>query len=86
MLNITEIDGNNLYESAEEAAANDAKNLKSLGSGNTKYPTEYDPSVLERFPNPNPGSDDLVGLDCFEFRSLCVSGDTMIDVCRDESR
>jgi 7-cyano-7-deazaguanine reductase len=86
MLNITDIDGNNLYESAEEAAANDAKNLKSLGSGNTKYPTEYDPSVLERFPNPNPGSDDLVGLDCFEFRSLCVSGDTMIDVCRDESR
>lgn len=84
MLNITEIDGNNLY--AAEEAANDAKDLKSLGSGNTKYPTHYDPSVLERFPNPNPGADDLVGLDCFEFRSLCVSGDTMIDVCRDESR
>ena len=85
MLNITEMDGNNLY-AAEEEAANDAKELKSLGSGNTKYPTHYDPSVLERFPNPNPGADDLVGLDCFEFRSLCVSGDTMIDVCRDESR
>lgn len=84
MLNITEIDGNNLYAAKE--AANDAKDLKSLGSGNTKYPTHYDPSVLERFPNPNPGADDLVGLDCFEFRSLCVSGDTMIDVCRDESR
>lgn len=70
MLKITEIDDNDLM-TAEEVAANDAKNLKSLGSGNTKYPTEYDPSVLERFPNPNPGSDDLVGLDCFEFRSLC---------------
>lgn len=70
MSNITEIDENYLM-SAEQAAANDAKGLKSLGSGATKYPTEYDPTVLERFPNPNEDSDDLVGLDCFEFRSLC---------------
>lgn len=37
----------------------------------TKYPTEYDPNVLERFHNPNIGSDDVVGLDAFEFSSLC---------------
>lgn len=42
-----------------------------LGSGITKYPTEYDPSVLEKFKNRNQGSDDFVGMDCFEFSSLC---------------
>lgn len=70
MFKVREIDENGLMSPAEEAA-NDAKGLKSLGSGTTKYPTEYDPTVLERFPNPNVDSDDLVGLDCFEFRSLC---------------
>lgn len=44
--------------------------ITSLG-GATRYPTEYDPSVLERFENRNPESDDIVGLDCFEFASLC---------------
>lgn len=39
--------------------------------GKTVYPTTYDPTVLERFANPNPGTDDVVGLDCFEFGSLC---------------
>lgn len=53
-----------------------AENLRdegvlSLGSGTTKYPTEYDASVLERFKNQNVGSDDFVGMDCFEFSSLC---------------
>lgn len=53
-----------------------AENLRdegvhSLGSGKTKYPTEYDPSVLEKFQNRNKGSDDIVGMDCFEFSSLC---------------
>ena len=37
----------------------------------TKYPTEYDPSVLEKFKNPNGDTDDVVSLDCFEFGSLC---------------
>lgn len=45
--------------------------VQGLGSGTTKYPTEYDPSVLERFKNRNPGTDDFVGMDCFEFSSLC---------------
>lgn len=45
--------------------------LTSLGSGNTQYPTEYSPEVLERFENRTPGSDDIVGLDCFEFQSIC---------------
>ena len=43
--------------------------VTALGSV-TRYPTQYDPSVLERFKNPN-SSNDLVGLDCFEFSSLC---------------
>lgn len=60
--------------------------LTSLGSGNTKYPTEYSPEVLERFENRTPGSDDIVGLDCFEFSSLCLAGDTMIDVATDETK
>ena len=42
-----------------------------LGNQNTKYLTEYDPSVLERFHNQHIGSDDVVSLDCFEFSSLC---------------
>lgn len=37
----------------------------------TKYPTEYDPSVLEKFKNPNGDVNDVVSLDCFEFSSLC---------------
>ena len=39
--------------------------------GKTVYPTQYDPTVLEKFKNPNPGLDDIVSLDCFEFGSLC---------------
>ena len=44
--------------------------VNALGT-TTKYPTEYDPSVLEKFHNPNGVTDDVVGLDAFEFSSLC---------------
>lgn len=54
--------------------SNETRNLEGvtlLGNQNTKYLTEYDSTVLEKFRNKNPGSDDLVNLDCFEFSSLC---------------
>lgn len=50
--------------------AKELEGVNALGTM-TKYPTEYDPSVLEKFVNPNVGSHDLVCLDCFEFGSLC---------------
>ncbi|MGN0827689.1 MAG: preQ(1) synthase [Kiritimatiellia bacterium] len=46
-------------------------NLTLLGSGNTKYPTDYAPQVLEAFDNRHPGRDYLVTLRCPEFTSLC---------------
>jgi 7-cyano-7-deazaguanine reductase len=42
-----------------------------LGNQGVSYPAEYNPAILERFANKNPGCDDIVGLDCFEFSSLC---------------
>lgn len=45
--------------------------LTLLGAGHTEYPKEYDPSVLEAFPNRHPGRDYFVKLNCPEFTSLC---------------
>jgi 7-cyano-7-deazaguanine reductase len=64
----------------------DASGLKALGAGSTNY--RYDkpaPEVLESFPNPNPSVSVTVELECFEFTSLCLHGDTMVDVATDET-
>ncbi|MGN1360404.1 MAG: preQ(1) synthase [Kiritimatiellia bacterium] len=45
--------------------------LTLLGSGSTKYPTDYAPQVLEAFDNRHPERDYLVTLRCPEFTSLC---------------
>lgn len=45
--------------------------VSSLGSNNTKYPTDYDPSVLEYFINKHQDNDYVVSLDAYEFSSLC---------------
>lgn len=45
--------------------------IKSLGSTETCYPTDYDPSVLEYFENVHPENDYLVTLYAYEFSSLC---------------
>lgn len=45
--------------------------LTRLGSGHTEYPKDYDPSVLEAFPNRHPDRDYFVKLNCPEFTSLC---------------
>lgn len=42
-----------------------------LGSNNTDYKTNYDPKILEAFPNKNPGSNQWVTFVCTEFTSLC---------------
>jgi len=47
------------------------KNLKHLGSRETKYSDTYSPSVLEAFSNKNMANDFVVNLDCPEFTSLC---------------
>ena len=42
-----------------------------LGNQNTKYETDYNPSVLETFVNKHPQSEYLVTFNCPEFTSLC---------------
>ena len=42
-----------------------------LGSNGTKYPTDYDYSLLETFENKHPGNEYVVTLDCPEFTTLC---------------
>ncbi len=60
----------------EPAAQSDgaavAEGLSLLGAGRaTRYPTQYAPQILERFPNRHPSADEMVLLDCPEFTSLC---------------
>ncbi len=45
--------------------------LTKLGSRNTEYKTDYDPSVLETFSNKHPDNDYFVKFNCPEFTSLC---------------
>ena len=56
-----------------------------LGNQNTKYETDYNPSVLETFENKHPDNDYVVSFDAYEFTSLCVSGDTLIDIATNET-
>jgi len=44
--------------------------LKSLGNTN-KYTFEYNPDILESFPNKHPENDYFVKFNCPEFTSLC---------------
>lgn len=45
--------------------------LHALGSGETQYPQEYSPDLLEAVSNPAPERDYWVRLNCPEFTSLC---------------
>lgn len=45
--------------------------LSLLGNKGVKYPTDYDPSLLETFANRHPEHDYLVTLLCPEFTTLC---------------
>ncbi|MCH5226519.1 MAG: preQ(1) synthase [Muribaculaceae bacterium] len=45
--------------------------ISHLGSQGTKYPTDYDPGLLETFENKHPENEYVVTLDCPEFTTLC---------------
>ncbi len=45
--------------------------LSLLGNKGVKYPTDYDPSLLETFANRHPEHDYVVTLLCPEFTTLC---------------
>lgn len=56
-----------------QSKARDPKGLShmKLGEKNTVYKTEYDPKLLESFPNKNPKSEAWTTFICTEFTSLC---------------
>lgn len=47
------------------------KGVTLLGNQQVKYPTDYNPGLLESFVNKHSGRDYLVNLDCPEFTTLC---------------
>lgn len=49
----------------------ETKGLTLLGNSRTRYPSDYDPSVLETFENKHPDHDYFVKFNCPEFTSLC---------------
>ena len=50
---------------------NEKGDITLLGNQHTKYNYDYDPSVLETFPNKHPDNDYFVKFNCPEFTSLC---------------
>ncbi|MDE6294722.1 MAG: preQ(1) synthase [Muribaculaceae bacterium] len=50
---------------------NELTSLSLLGNQNVKYPTDYDPSLLETFDNKHPENEYVVTFDCPEFTTLC---------------
>ena len=50
---------------------NELENVTLLGNQNTNYDYDYNPEVLETFPNKHPDNDYLVTFDGYEFTSLC---------------
>ena len=50
---------------------NEKGDITLLGNQHTKYSYDYDPSVLETFPNKHPDNDYFVKFNCPEFTSLC---------------
>lgn len=47
------------------------KGVTLLGCLGTKYPTDYDPALLETFENKHPENEYTVTFDCPEFTTLC---------------
>lgn len=56
---------------ARGRADHELEGVSLLGSGETTYPTDYAPSILETFKNKHPEQDYMVTFDCPEFTSLC---------------
>lgn len=73
--------------SETQAKEQDLSGVTLLGNQNTKYKFDYDPTILEKFERKFEESQEdeqVVSLDCFEFVSRCVTGDTLVDVARNE--
>ena len=51
--------------------AQELNGVSLLGNTAVKYPTEYDPNILETFKNTHPENEYLVTFTCPEFTSLC---------------
>jgi 7-cyano-7-deazaguanine reductase len=51
--------------------AKELQGVTLLGSQKTEYKQDYDPKILESFPNKNPKSDAWTTFVCTEFTSLC---------------
>lgn len=47
------------------------EDLTLLGNQGVKYPSDYDPDILEAFQNKHPGREYFVKFNCPEFTSLC---------------
>lgn len=45
--------------------------LHALGEGKTTYKTEYDPNLLEKFPNPQQEIEYIIEIEAPEFSNLC---------------
>ncbi len=50
---------------------NELEGLSLLGNQNVKYPTDYNPDLLETFDNKHPENEYVVTFDCPEFTTLC---------------
>lgn len=50
---------------------NELEGVTLLGNRNVKYPSDYDPSLLETFPNKHEDNEYVVTFDCPEFTTLC---------------
>jgi 7-cyano-7-deazaguanine reductase len=58
-------------KSSAQRQDSELKGVTLLGSNHTDYPSDYDPSILESFPNKNPKSEAWTSFVCTEFTSLC---------------
>lgn len=67
-------------------SADELSGANSLGSGSTNYVYTYDPSLLETFINKHQDNDYVISFDCTEGSSLCLTGDTLVETARDESK
>ncbi len=54
-----------------ERTENERGSISLLGNQNTKYPSDYNPAILETFPNKHKENDYFVKFNCPEFTSLC---------------
>lgn len=50
---------------------NELEGVTLLGNQNTQYYDDYNPDILETFPNKHPGNDYVVTFDAYEFTSKC---------------